>query len=113
MNLAVIPMMREHFGCEVGLSDHSLGSSIPVAAVALGATLIEKHFVRSRDVASADSKFSLEPDDLVRMVDGVRAAHEAIGVSQLGPSDHEKKSMVFRRSLFATEDIELGEPITR
>lgn len=113
MNLSAIPMLREKFSCEVGLSDHTLGSFIPVAAIGLGATIVEKHFVRSRSVNSADSQFSLEPDDLGLMIRGIREAHEALGAPRLGPSDHEKRSMVFRRSLFAVEDIDAGAQLTR
>lgn len=111
-NLNTIPDMASTFGCKVGLSDHTLGIAVPVAAVALGATVIEKHFTLSRADGGADSGFSLEPDEFKQMTDAVRTAEEALGKVQYGGSAGEEKSKVFRRSLFVVKDVKAGEVLT-
>ncbi len=111
-NLRTIGHLASTFQCPVGLSDHTLGIACPVAAVALGACLIEKHFVLSRETPGPDSAFSLEPAEFAEMVRAVRAAEAAIGTVHYGLSPAEEKSRVFRRSLFAVADIAAGEPFT-
>jgi pseudaminic acid synthase len=111
-NLNTIPDMAGKFGCKVGLSDHTLGIAVPVAAVALGATVIEKHFTLSRADGGADSGFSLEPDEFKAMVEAVRTAEKALGKVQYGGSAGDQKSKVFRRSLFVVKDIKAGDVFT-
>ena len=112
MNLLTIPDMQKRFGCPVGFSDHSLGSVAPISAVALGACLIEKHFCLSRAIKNPDSEFSMEPKEFTRMVQEIRAAEKLRGKVTYKPSESEKSSIVFRRSLFAVKDIEQGEILT-
>jgi len=112
MNLRTIPHLAEAFGVVAGLSDHTLGSAVPVAAVALGARIIEKHITLSRAKPGPDSAFSLEPDEFKKMVDDVRMAERALGSVHYGVSARESASRVFRRSLFVVADIKAGEPFT-
>lgn len=122
MHLRTIPAMAEKFDVPVGLSDHTLGIEVPVTAVHLGACIIEKHFTLDRKDKGPDSAFSLEPKEFRSMVDAVRAAENhrnqdglderILGNVQYGPSEHEKKSLQFRRSLFAVKDIAAGEILT-
>ena len=112
MNLRTIPHLAEAFTVPVGLSDHTLGHAVPVAAVALGACLIEKHFTVSRGIPGPDSAFSLEPDEFKAMVDAVRTAEKALGSVHYGVSEREAESRVFRRSLFVVNDVALGESFT-
>lgn len=109
MNLRTIPDMMEIFQVPTGLSDHSMGIEIPVAAVTLGACIIEKHVTLSRKIQGPDSAFSLEPGEFKAMVDAVRMAEEALGAVSYGPGKQESKSSVFRRSLFVVEDMKAGE----
>lgn len=111
-NLATIPHMRDRFGCEVGLSDHTMGVGVSVAAVALGATVIEKHFTLSRAEGGVDSAFSLEPAELRSLVAETRAAWQSRGEVSYGPSSgSESGSVQFRRSLYFVRDLEPGESI--
>jgi len=112
MNLKTIPHMKELFGCPVGLSDHSLGIGVSVCAVALGASVVEKHFTLSRKLKTPDSFFSIEPEELKQLVENVRIAEKALGKVHYGLTKEEKQSKVFRRSLFAVEDIRRGEFFT-
>jgi len=112
-NLARIPHMGDAFNAVVGLSDHTMGSLVPALAVGLGASIIEKHFTKSRDVKGPDSSFSLEPDELKAMVEAVRIAEKAIGRVTYELTDKEVNSRAFRRSLFAVEDIKLGEALNQ
>lgn len=112
MNLRTIPHLAEGFGVPVGLSDHSLGIAAPVAAVALGACIIEKHFTLSRSLPGPDSVFSLEPNEFKAMVDSVRATEKALGVVNYDLTAAEVKSRAFRRSLFVVADIRAGEVFT-
>jgi pseudaminic acid synthase len=112
MNLRTIPHMAEAFGVPVGLSDHTLGIAVPVAAVALGACIIEKHFTLSRNIPGPDSAFSLEPHELKAMVEAVRTAEKAIGRVSYDVTDREKASRVFRRSLFVVKDMKAGDTFT-
>jgi pseudaminic acid synthase len=109
MNLATIPHLSEAFNVPVGLSDHTLGTAVPVAAVALGACIIEKHLTLSRQDPGPDSAFSLEPHEFRAMVDAVHTAHQSLGKVQYGPSEAEAKSRQFRRSLFVVRDVAAGE----
>lgn len=112
MNLRTIPHLAEAFRMPVGLSDHTLGMAAPIAAVALGACVIEKHLTLSRDTPGPDSAFSLEPQEFKAMVEAVRAAEQALGKVCYGVSSEEEKSRVFRRSLFVVEDVKAGELFT-
>ena len=112
MNLRTIPHLSEAFGVPVGLSDHTLGIAVPVAAVALGACIVEKHFTLSRDNPSPDSAFSLEPQEFKAMVEAIRTAEKALGKVCYDISEHEAKSRVFRRSLFVVKAMKAGEIFT-
>jgi N-acetylneuraminate synthase len=112
MNLRTIPHLAEAFDVPVGLSDHTLDIAVPVAAVALGACIVEKHFTLSRDKPGPDSAFSLEPSEFKAMVDAVRTVERALGTVQYGVGKREAASRVFRRSLFAVQDVETGEAFT-
>ena len=111
-NIRTIPHLREMFGCEVGLSDHTMGVGVAVASVALGATVIEKHFTLSRSEGGVDSAFSLEPAELAMLVQETQRAWESLGQVRYGPTEAEQKSLVFRRSIYAAEDIAEGEIFT-
>lgn len=112
MHLRTIPHMASAFRTLVGLSDHTLGSAVPVAAVALGACIVEKHLALSRSEPGPDSAFSMEPDEFRRMVQDVRVVSQALGVINYSVSERESASRVFRRSLFAVEDIPAGAELT-
>ena len=112
MNLRTIPEMSRRFGVPVGLSDHTMGIAVPVAAVALGACIIEKHLTLSRSDPGPDSTFSLEPQEFKAMVDAVRVAEKALGEVQFGCSAKEVASRAFRRSLFVVEDVKSGQRFT-
>lgn len=108
-NLMTIPRMRELFGCEVGLSDHTLGIGAGVASVALGATVIEKHFTLSRAEGGLDAAFSMEPAELESLVDETGRAWQALGTASFGPTEKERESLTYRRSLYVTQDLCAGE----
>ncbi len=112
MNLRTIPEMARRFGVPVGLSDHTMGIAVPVAAVALGACIIEKHLTLSRATPGPDSGFSLEPHEFKAMVEAVRTAEKALGEVHYGLSEKEEASRVFRRSLFVVQDVKRGEIFT-
>lgn len=112
MNLRTIGHLAETFGVPIGLSDHTLGFAAPVAAVALGACIVEKHFTLSRATPGPDSAFSLEPAEFKAMVGAVKEAERALGSISYEVTEQEKVSHIFRRSLFAVDDIEAGEPFT-
>lgn len=109
MNLAIIPDMAKRFGVEVGFSDHSMGWTADVVAASLGARIIEKHFCLSREIKTADSEFSMTPEEYRSMVNAVNAAVDAVGEPTYAPSEKESGSLAFRRSVFACADIEEGE----
>jgi N-acetylneuraminate synthase len=111
-NLAAIPQLRQAFGCEVGLSDHTPGIGAAVAAVALGAVVIEKHFTLSRAEGGVDAAFSLEPHEFQQLVTETDAAWQALGQARLGPTEEERGSLVFRRSLYICADLAAGEMLT-
>jgi pseudaminic acid synthase len=112
MNLKTIPHMANHFNSLCGLSDHTIGGSRAIAAVALGAVMIEKHFTLSRENGSPDSRFSAEPDEFRMMVDEIRNIEAALGEVKYGPGKSENESYKFRRSLFIVKDINEGELLT-
>ena len=113
MNLRTIPDMAEAFGVPVGLSDHTLGVAVPVAAVALGACIIEKHLTLRRSDGGPDAAFSLEPEEFRTMVEAVRVAEKALGRVNYEISDKEQSSRAFRRSLFVVKEMKAGEKFTR
>ena len=111
-NILTIPEMRQRYGCEIGLSDHTMGIGVAVAAVALGATVIEKHFTLDRADGGVDSTFSMEPGEMAQLVIETERAWQAMGKVHDGPTEKEKLSLVFRRSLYVVEDIKAGETLT-
>ncbi|MGH9510311.1 MAG: pseudaminic acid synthase [Terriglobales bacterium] len=113
MNLRTIPELAQRLGLPVGLSDHTLGHEVAVAAAALGACIIEKHLTLSRATPGPDSDFSLEPAEFKALVEGVRLAEKALGRVHFGVGEREAASRVFRRSLFVVEDIHSGELFTK
>ena len=112
-NILTIPHLRELFGCEVGLSDHTMGVGVSVASVALGATVIEKHFTLSRADGGVDSTFSMEPVEMAQLVVEIERAWQALGQVSYGPTETEKKSIQYRRSLYVVQDIKEGDALTR
>lgn len=111
-NILTIPHMRELFDCQVGLSDHTMGTAVATASVALGASVIEKHFTLRRADGGVDSAFSLEPEELKTLVIETERAWHSLGQVQYGPADAEKGSLKFRRSLYIVEDMRAGEALT-
>jgi N-acetylneuraminate synthase len=111
-NLLTIPHLRELFQCEVGLSDHTLGIGVAVASVALGATVIEKHFTLRRADGGVDSAFSLEPEELRALVVESERAWQALGKVSYGATEAEEKSRVYRRSLYIVRDLQAGDVLT-
>jgi len=111
-NILTIPEMRSRYGCEVGISDHTMGIGVSVAAVALGATVVEKHFTLQRSDGGVDSAFSMEPQEMAQLVVETERAWQAMGKVQHGPTEKEKASLVFRRSLYVVADIKAGEKFT-
>lgn len=112
-NLRTIPHLADLFQCQVGLSDHTMGCGAAVAAVALGATVIEKHFTLSRKDGGVDSAFSMEPEEMRILINESERAWQALGGITYGPQEVEKKSLVFRRSLYVVKDMEKDEPFSR
>ncbi|MGZ8222514.1 MAG: pseudaminic acid synthase [Methylobacter sp.] len=112
-NILTIPHMRELFGCEVGLSDHTMGIGVSVAGVALGATVVEKHFTLNRAEGGVDSTFSMEPDEMAQLVLETERAWQALGQVSYGPTEAERKSLQFRRSLYIVQDLKAGDVLTR
>ncbi len=112
MNLRSLAHLAQQFGVPVGLSDHSMSTTVPVTAVALGASIIEKHFTLSRNKPGPDSSFSLEPREFRTMVDAVREAEQCLGAGQFSCTEAEQANRGFRRSLFVVKDMQAGEPFT-
>ena len=112
-NILTIPHLREMFDCEVGLSDHTIGVGVAVASVALGATVIEKHFTLNRADGGVDSTFSMEPAELSQLVVETGRAWQALGRISYGPTVAEKKSIQYRRSLYVVKDVKAGDILTR
>jgi pseudaminic acid synthase len=111
-NLSAMRTLGDLTGCEIGLSDHTLGVAVSVAAVALGATVIEKHITLDRNDGGVDSSFSLEPSEFKMLVDGCRSAHSAIGFTDLEVQDSENESLSHRRSLYVVENVKSGDLVT-
>lgn len=112
-NILTIPHMRQLFGCEVGLSDHTMGIGVSVASVALGATIIEKHFTLDRADGGVDSTFSMEPAEMAQLVVEAERAWQSLGQVSYGATEAEKKSLQFRRSLYVVQDLKAGDVLTR
>ncbi|MFA7227449.1 MAG: pseudaminic acid synthase [Melioribacteraceae bacterium] len=112
MNLRTIPALMEKFNTVVGLSDHSLGITAPIAAAALGASIIEKHFILDRNQGGPDSSFSLEPAEFKLMVEEIRRVESALGRAKFEADEKIERSRTFARSLFAVKDISSGELFT-
>ena len=111
-NIVTIPHMRESFGCEVGLSDHTMGVGVAIASVALGATVIEKHFTLNRADGGVDATFSMEPEELALLVRETENAWRALGGVKYGAAGKEADSLVFRRSLYIAADMQQGDLLT-
>lgn len=111
-NIRTIPNLAETFGTLAGLSDHTLGISVPIAAVALGAVMVEKHLTLDRSLGGPDAAFSLEPDEFAQMVKSVREVEKALGRVSYELTESQKKGKVFARSLFVVEDVKKGEKFT-
>jgi len=112
-NILTIPHLRELFNCEVGLSDHTMGLGVSVAAVALGATVIEKHFTLSRADGGVDSTFSLEPHEMESLIKETKRAWQSLGNITYGPTEQELKSLVYRRSLYIVHDLNKGDILSK
>jgi N-acetylneuraminate synthase len=112
-NIRTIPDLRRKFGCLAGLSDHTMGIGVAVASVALGAAVIEKHFTLARSDGGVDSAFSLEPEELKALVAETGQAWQALGSVRYGPTDRERDSLMFRRSLYVVRDMRAGDTFTR
>ena len=113
MNLATIPALRKALGRVIGLSDHTLGTEVAIAGVALGASIVEKHVTLSRRAGGVDAAFSLEPDEFRQLVQAVRTAERAVGSPQFEAGGRQTSNRVFRRSLFVVADVARGERFTR
>ena len=111
-HVRTIAHMRDLFGCEVGLSDHTMGIGAAVAAVAFGATVIEKHFCLSRAEGGVDAAFSLEPAELASLAVETERAWQAIGEIRYGPTEAEEKARLLRRSIYIAEDLNAGDTLT-
>ena len=111
-NIATIPCLKDIFDCEVGLSDHTMGVGAAVGAVVLGATVIEKHITLARADGGVDSSFSLEPDEFRALVVETRRAYDAVGTVKLGPTEAERESLAFRRSIYVVKDLAAGDKLT-
>ena len=111
-NILTIPHMRDLFDCEIGLSDHTMGLGVSVGAVALGATVIEKHFTLSRADGGVDSAFSLEPAEMYQLMIETERAWQAMGKVSYGPTVSEEKSKQFRRSLYIVKPLKAGDVLT-
>lgn len=112
-NILTIPHLRELFGCEVGLSDHTMGVGVSVASVALGATVVEKHFTLNRADGGVDSSFSMEPGEMAQLVVETERAWQALGEVSYGITEAEKPSLLFRRSIYIAQDLKSGDALTR
>lgn len=111
-NIATISDLRQRFTCEAGLSDHTMGVGVAVAAIALGATIVEKHFTLCRADGGVDSSFSLEPAEMKSLVIETKRAWQSLGHPSYGPTDAEKESLLFRRSIYISKDTPAGIPLT-
>lgn len=112
-HIRTIPHLRAMYGCEIGLSDHTMGVGVSVASVALGASVIEKHFTLDRSEGGVDSAFSMEPLELAQLVTETARAWQSLGEVSYGPTEAERKSLQFRRSLYVTADLKPGDVLSR
>jgi sialic acid synthase SpsE len=112
MNLRTIVHLSRRFECPAGLSDHTLGTAVPITAVALGGCIIEKHLALRRADGGPDSHFSLEPDEFKKMVDDIRTAEKSLGIPTFDLTDSQRPSSQFRRSLFVAMPVAAGETFT-
>jgi N-acetylneuraminate synthase len=112
-NLLTISHLRQRYGCEIGLSDHTLGIGVAIASVALGATMIEKHFTLKRADGGVDSAFSMEPGEMKELVEETKRAWQSLGEVFVGPTEAEKSSITFRRSLYIVKDLKEGDILTK
>lgn len=112
-NLLTIPYLRDRYGCEIGLSDHTLGIGVAISSVALGATVIEKHFTLKRSDGGVDAAFSLEPNEMKQLVEETARAWQSLGKAFIGPTEAEKPSITFRRSLYIVKDLRAGDILTK
>lgn len=112
VNLNMIPTIQNRFQCHLGLSDHTLGHLVPLGAVALGARVIEKHFITDRNIGGPDAAFSMQPEEFKEMVDKVRDLEKALGRPEIVISEKIQKSRVFSRSLYIVEDVKEGDILT-
>lgn len=112
-NLRTIPHLADAFGLPAGLSDHTMGSGVAIAAVSLGACIVEKHFTLARSEGGPDSAFSMEPDEFAAMVADIRLAEKALGTISYEVTEKQQNSKIFRRSLFVVKDVRKGEEFTR
>ena len=111
-NLKTIQALRDMFKVEVGLSDHTMGIGVAIASIPLGATVVEKHFTLDRKEGGVDSAFSMEPAEFKQMVEECKVAWDSIGQVSLSRTESEKRSLVFRRSVYFSEDMKAGDVIT-
>lgn len=111
-HLRAIPALRDRYGCEVGLSDHSLGVGVSIAAVALGASVIEKHLVEDRALGSVDAPFSMEPLEMASLVREIERAWQSLGTAEVGPRHSEAGARTRRRSLYITADVRAGDELS-
>lgn len=111
-NIATIPHMSDHFGVPVGISDHTLGIGVAVASVALGSAAVEKHLTLNRADGGIDAPFSLEPAELRQLVEESRKVRQAVGSVHYGPTEHERPSLQYRRSLYIVQDLKAGDALT-
>lgn len=112
-NILTIPHLRELFGCEVGLSDHTMGIGVSIGSVALGATVVERHFTLNRADGGVDSAFSIEPAEMAQLVEETERAWQALGQVNYGPTEAENKSLQYRRSLYVVQDLKAGDVLTK
>jgi len=112
-NLLTIPYLRDRYGCGIGLSDHTLGIGVAISSVALGATVIEKHFTLKRSDGGVDAAFSIEPHEMKQLVEETARAWQALGKVFVSPTESEKSSITFRRSLYIVKDMKAGDVLTK
>ena len=112
-NLLTIPYLRNRYGCEIGLSDHTLGIGVAISSVAHGATVIEKHFTLKRSDGGVDAAFSLEPNEMKQLVEETARAWQSLGKAFIGPTEAEKPSITFRRSIYIVKDLKAGDILTK
>jgi pseudaminic acid synthase len=112
-NILTIPHMKKLFNCQIGLSDHTLGVGVAVASVALGVTVIEKHFTLSREEGGVDAAFSMEPEEMMSLIMETKRAWQSLGTIQYGPTKTEKYSLKYRRSLYVSADMKAGDVFTK